>query len=168
MYILSLADYKLFESRDHLWLFLISSSMSRKVFTHNGCYSIFWRNDEPDGLYARWDLLLKTLDKQASQHCKFDLKPPGTQQWEITYEKSIYFLKVYLFIFEREREHARASGGGAEKEGERKNPRQPLHCQHRAHVGLKLTNHEITTSAEVKSQTLNRLNHPAPRSPWKE
>ena len=43
----------------------------------------------------------------------------------------LFFFKVYLFFFERNR----VSGGEGEREGERENPKQALHCQHRAQCG---------------------------------
>ena len=47
-------------------------------------------------------------------------------------EQTPVFFKVYLFIFrerERERERTRMSGGGAEGESGRENPKQAPHCQ---------------------------------------
>ena len=51
--------------------------------------------------------------------------------------------------------------GGAERE-ERENIPQRLHTvSAEPHdVGLRLTNREIMTRAEIKRQTLNRLSHP--------
>ena len=45
------------------------------------------------------------------------------------------------------------SRGGTKKEGGRENPKQVPHCQHRARRG-------VTTSAEIRSQTLNEQSHP--------
>ena len=69
------------------------------------------------------------------------------------------FLKViYSFLRERGRERentwASASRGGAEREADWKNPKQALHCQQRADVGLKLT-HDLS-----QSKKLNWLSHP--------
>ena len=49
--------------------------------------------------------------------------------------------------------------GEAQKERERENPKQALHCHTHLDVGLKLTNHEITTGAKVR-QTFHQLSHP--------
>ena len=45
-------------------------------------------------------------------------------------------------------------------EGQRDNPKQAPLCQQELDVGLELTNHEIMTWPEIKSQTLNWLSHP--------
>ena len=67
-----------------------------------------------------------------------------------------YFKFIYLFL----RETEGVSRGGVEREGERENPKKVLHCQcSEPDVGLKLTNREIMTPAETKSQRINRLSH---------
>ena len=47
----------------------------------------------------------------------------------ITYIFALIFLTLFIY-FERDRNNA--SGAGAEREGERENPKQIPHCQHRA------------------------------------
>ena len=64
------------------------------------------------------------------------------------------FFNVYLFIL-RERERECVSRGGAEREGERERERERIPsrlCADSAEpdVGLKITNHEILTSAKIK------------------
>ena len=48
---------------------------------------------------------------------------------------------------------------GRSRERGRENPKQAPRCTE-PDVGLKLINHEITTLAEIKSQTLNQLGYP--------
>ena len=68
----------------------------------------------------------------------------------------LFFFYVYLLILrEKEKERGRErERGGAERQGERENPRQAPCCVHAP------TNHEIMTGAEIKSQTLNQMSHP--------
>ena len=64
---------------------------------------------------------------------------------------------VYLF-WERERESVHVRGGGAEREGEREfQAGSTLSAV--PSPGLDLTNDEIITRAEIKSQSLNQLSH---------
>ena len=53
-------------------------------------------------------------------------------------KKFMIFLSLFIY-FEGE------SGGGAERESKRENPKQVPSCQHRADVGLEPTNCEIMT-----------------------
>ena len=62
-------------------------------------------------------------------------------------------LLLLLIYFEKERK----SGGKRQRERERILSR--LHTQHRAPCGARSHDTGITTSAEIKSQTLNRLSH---------
>ena len=60
------------------------------------------------------------------------------------------------------------SGGGAEGEGDTESEAgsrlRAISTEHNAE--LELTNHEIMTRGEIKSQMLNRLSHPgAPETP---
>ena len=69
-----------------------------------------------------------------------------------------FFFNFVYFETEGENMHARE-----EETRERKRERIPTRlCAVSAepNVGLDLTNHEIMTSAEIKSQMLNRLSHP--------
>ena len=66
-----------------------------------------------------------------------------------------FFLSLFIL---REREGT--GEGQREREGERENSKQALCCQHRDWHRLDLTNHEIMTWAQIKSQTLNWLSHP--------
>ena len=43
---------------------------------------------------------------------------------------------------------------------ERECGENPKQAPHTVSIGLRLTNHEIMTCAEIKSQRLNQLNHP--------
>ena len=52
--------------------------------------------------------------------------------------------------------HAQAGDGRKKK---KQNPKQALHGAE-PDAGLELTNREIMTRAEIKSQTLNQLSHP--------
>ena len=61
------------------------------------------------------------------------------------------FLKFFIYLWETER-------GEGQKERETQNPKQLQGTEH--DVGLKLTNSEIVTWAEIKSQTLNQLSFP--------
>ena len=54
------------------------------------------------------------------------------------------FFKFILFIL-RERERASTHMGGAEREGEKENPKQALHCQLEPKAGLEFTKHVIMT-----------------------
>ena len=68
------------------------------------------------------------------------------------------FLHLFLY-FEKERERARAG------EGQRERISSRLHTVSlEPDAGLELTNHEVMTLAETRSQTLNRLSHPD--TPW--
>ena len=60
------------------------------------------------------------------------------------------FFKVYLLERETDRERKHDKERGRER-GRQRESKQAPHCQ-----GLKLTNPEIKTRAETKSQTLNR------------
>ena len=63
-----------------------------------------------------------------------------------------------MFIFEREL--ASMSGGGAERERERENPKQAPHCQHRAWCRAQSQEpweHDLSQNQEL---TLNWLSHP--------
>ena len=73
----------------------------------------------------------------------------------------ISFFNVYLFIL-REGERMQAGEGQRQRKTETENPKQDLHCQHRAQCGTRSQepSHEIMTSAKIKSQTLNWLSHP--------
>ena len=56
--------------------------------------------------------------------------------------------------------------GEGQRERERENPKQALHCLHtEPDVGLNPKNFEIVTWAETKSLTLNPLSHQAPPCP---
>ena len=59
-----------------------------------------------------------------------------------------------MFVYV-ERERASTSEGGAERESQA----DSILCME-PDVGLDCTNHEIMTRAEIKSWTLNQLNHP--------
>ena len=67
-----------------------------------------------------------------------------------------------MFIFERERERVSMSGGGAEEEGdtEYEAASRLWAVSTEPDAGLELTNCEIMTWAEIKSQTPDRLSHP--------
>ena len=71
-----------------------------------------------------------------------------------------------LVIFERERERERESARSHTRVGEGQRERRQritirLHADRaEPNVGLKLTNREIMTSAEIKSRMLNQLSHP--------
>ena len=56
-------------------------------------------------------------------------------------EYSFLLLLLKLIYFERES----LSRGGAERKGERENPKQALHCQRRVNSGLEPMNLEIMT-----------------------
>ena len=57
-----------------------------------------------------------------------------------------WFLSKFIYFWEKES----TSGGGAEKEGEREDPKQALHCQTEPDEGLEPMNCEITTWEEIK------------------
>ena len=61
------------------------------------------------------------------------------------------FLNVYLIIL-REREREQERTGEGQREGRQ---RIPSTTSAEPHTGLELTNHEIVTRAEIKSQMLN-------------
>lgn len=64
---------------------------------------------------------------------------------------------IYLVILERERE--RASRGGAERETGDRIPSRFCAASTEPNAGLELTNNEILTGAEIKSQKPNRLKY---------
>ena len=49
---------------------------------------------------------------------------------------------------------------GAQRKRETENPKQTLHCWHRAQHRVQSHNPEITTRTEIESWTLNQLSHP--------
>ena len=65
-----------------------------------------------------------------------------------------FFFKFIYSFWERERK--RVSGVGEEREGERESQGGSTEPD----AGLNPMNQEITTWAEIKSQTLNRMSHP--------
>ena len=67
-----------------------------------------------------------------------------------------FFFKCIFIYFEGEIESHQERG----RERGRENLRQVPHCPRRANLGLELTNCEVMTRAEIKSQTLNRRSHP--------
>ena len=69
------------------------------------------------------------------------------------------FLNYSLFIY-FERERATCSSREGQREGERENPRQALHCQHRSRCSAQSHYCEMMTCAEIKSWTLSWLSHP--------
>ena len=105
----------------------------------------------------------KHAKKKCSKHATL-LKPPQSY----VYLSGVFLKLIYLF-WERGREEERGretehtSRGGAEREGERI-PNRLCVVSAEPYEGFDLTNHEIMTWAEIKSQTLNQLSHPgAPR-----
>ena len=74
--------------------------------------------------------------------------------------RPVNVILLNFFFFEREkvREHTQMHGGRVEGDGERILSRP--HAQQAAQHGVDLTNPEIMTSAEIKSQRLNGLSHP--------
>ena len=65
------------------------------------------------------------------------------------------FFKFYLFG-----EKAREKRGGAEREGEKETPSRLRAISAEPDAGLKFSNHEIMTCAEIKGQILNGRSHP--------
>ena len=88
------------------------------------------------------------------------LWPPDATPAHRSLQSSTCFFYSLLMYFEREREGARAGAGERQRERERAKPQQGLPCQHRARYGAPSHNAGITTRAEVKGPTLNRLSHP--------
>ena len=74
-------------------------------------------------------------------------------------------LKIFFFefIFEREREQAQVGEGQIERR--QRIPSRVCAVSAEPDVGLELMNHEIMTSVEIKSQTLNQLSHPGAPNP---
>ena len=70
------------------------------------------------------------------------------------------FFNVYLFIL---REVKWGRGREREGGGKRENPKEAPHSVQSPTLGS--VDHEIMTSAEIKIQTPNLLNHPG-TSPW--
>ena len=73
-----------------------------------------------------------------------------TRSFNVLY---LFIIYLYLFILRES-----TSGGGAEKDRERI-PSKLHFVSTEPDAGLKPTNREITTWAEIKSWTLNRLSH---------
>ena len=72
------------------------------------------------------------------------------------------FIYLFTYLF---REGECVSGGRAEREGERENPKQAPHGQRRARSTAP-KNSEITTRAEIKSPTLSRLSPLGASTVW--
>ena len=60
-------------------------------------------------------------------------------QWKTYSLKSLHYFLKFIYFGES------AIRGWAEREGERENPKQALHCQYRTDVGLEPKNPEIMT-----------------------
>ena len=75
---------------------------------------------------------------------------------EISGEYLVIIIFLLMFIYLREREHVQAGKGQRERE----NPREILHCQCTARRRAQPHEHEIMTSAKIKSWTLSQLSHP--------
>ena len=72
----------------------------------------------------------------------------------------LFFFMFILLIFERERERGREQTGEGQRGRNRDRIPSRLQAASREpDMGLELTNREITTGAETKSRTLNRLSH---------
>ena len=84
-----------------------------------------------------------------------DFKTSGGER-EKEFFLLLWLFFIYFLFFERARD--RASRGGAERG---RIPSRLWAVSTDSHVGLKLMNSETVTWANVKSQKLNRLSHPA-------
>ena len=80
--------------------------------------------------------------------------------FNFSYYFYFYFLKfIYLFLRERE---SKSKQEGAERDGERQNPKQAPRYWCRAQQGLGPMNCESMTRAKIKSRMLNQQSHPGP------
>ena len=89
--------------------------------------------------------------------------PPATLSLFCVFKTLVWFASLFLFFFFFfffKFIYLSWGGRGRDRKGERENPRQALHCQHRAQHRARIMNPEIMNWAKIKSQMLNQLSLP--------
>ena len=88
-------------------------------------------------------------------------RPTGEKSSGPTKRQKVFFFLSLLISFERKRDrvHVHKWNKGREK-GRKRIPSRLHSVSTEPDARLKLTNHEIMTSAEIKSWMLNQLSHP--------